>query len=53
MIYVTKLVNISKNIINEVNFKKFDNKKLEYFELIENDVLTDYFLNVDQYYYDS
>ena len=40
-------INISKNIINEVNFKKFDNKKLEYFELIENDVLTDYFLEAD------
>ena len=40
-------IKISQNIISEVNFKKFDNKKIEYFELIENDVLTNYFLDVD------
>ena len=43
----SEYINISRNIISEVNFKKFDNKKLEYFELIENEVLTNYFLDID------
>ena len=39
--------NISKKIISEVNFKKFDDKKQEYFELIDSDVMSNYFLDLD------
>ena len=39
--------NISKKIITGVNFKKFDNKKQEYFELIDSDVMGSYFFDLD------
>ena len=39
--------NISKKIISEVNFKKFDTRKQEYFELIDSDVMISYFFELD------
>ena len=43
----SEYITISQKIISEVNFKKFDNKKKEYFELVDSDVLINYFLNIE------
>ena len=43
----SEYITISQKIISEVNFKKFDNKKKEYFELVDSDVLINYFLNTE------
>ena len=43
----SEYITISQKIISEVSFKKFENKKKEYFELVDSDVLINYFLNTE------
>ena len=43
-----EFTNISQKIINEINFQKFDIKKAEYFELLDGDVITQHFLEIDK-----